>query len=48
MNNENKINELVKLLEHIKENLDTQCCQTLMDADTLSLTIEKKLKELNL
>tara|TARA_B100000530_G_scaffold245931_1_gene160992 strand:+ start:2636 stop:2782 length:147 start_codon:yes stop_codon:yes gene_type:complete len=48
MNNEDKINELVKLLEHIKENLDTQCCQTLMDADSISLKIEQTLKELNL
>ena len=43
MNNEDKINELVKLLEHIKENLDTQCCQTLMDADSISLKIEQTL-----
>ena len=48
MNNEDKINELVKLLEHIKENLDTQCCQTLMDADSISLKIEQTLKDLNL
>jgi hypothetical protein len=48
MNNEDKINELIKLLEYIKDNLDTQCCQTLMDADSISLKIEQTLKDLNL
>jgi len=46
MNNEDKINELVKLLEHIKENLDTQCCQTLMDADSMSYKIDLMLKKI--
>jgi len=48
MDAESKIKELVNLLEYIKENLDTQCCQTLMDADSISAKIEQKIKELNL
>ena len=48
MDAESKIKELLKLLEYIKDNLDTQCCQTLMDADSISAKIEQKIKELNL
>jgi hypothetical protein len=48
MDAESKIKELVNLLEYIKNNLDTQCCQTLMDADSISAKIEQKIKELNL
>ena len=46
MNSEEKIKELIKLLEYIKNNLDNECCQTLMDADSMSAKIEQKLKEL--
>ena len=48
MNNDKIIKELLNLLEYIKEHLDNECCQTLMDADSISAKIEKKLKELNL
>jgi len=48
MKNEEKIKELIELLEYIKDNLDNHCCQTLMDADGVSAKIESKLKELNL
>tara|TARA_B100001758_G_C18177456_1_gene487628 strand:+ start:123 stop:269 length:147 start_codon:yes stop_codon:yes gene_type:complete len=46
MNDSEKINLLVKLIEEIKSQLDTECCQTLMDADNISLKIEKTLKEI--
>ena len=48
MDNKTIIKELLDLLEYIKENLDHQCCQTLMDADSISAKIEEKIKELNL
>ena len=46
MTNEEKIQELVNLLEEIKSNLDTECCQTLMDADSISAKIEIMLKKI--
>jgi len=48
MDTEHIIKELVDLLGYVKDNLDNQCCQTLMDADDISAKIENKLKELNL
>ena len=45
MNNEQNIKELIELLEYVKENLDNHCCQTLMDADSISARIEKVLKK---
>lgn len=42
-----KIDLLTKLLEEIKEQLDTECCQTLMDADSISTKIEKILRDIN-
>ena len=48
MSNEDKIKELIDLLNYIKEHLDNDCCQTLMDADSISAKIEQKLKEINL
>ena len=45
MNHEQKIKELIDLLEYVKENLDNHCCQTLMDADSISARIEKVLKQ---
>ncbi len=48
MSNEDKINELVDLLNYIKEHLDNDCCQTLMDADSISVKIEQTLKAINL
>ena len=47
MTNEEKIKELVNLVEDIKNNLDTECCQTLMDADSMSAKIEEILKKIN-
>ena len=46
MDTENKIKELITLLEDIKVHLDNDCCQTLMDADSISARIEKKIKEI--
>ena len=46
MNNEEKIRELVQLLEHIKEELDHVCCQSLMDADSISEKISNTLKKI--
>ena len=46
MDDKEKINQLINLLEEVKTQLDTECCQTLMDADSLSLKIEKKIKEI--
>jgi len=43
MTDQEKISELIILLEEIKQQLDTECCQTLMDADSVSVKIEKKL-----
>tara|TARA_Y100001934_G_C12157517_1_gene680337 strand:- start:32 stop:178 length:147 start_codon:yes stop_codon:yes gene_type:complete len=47
MTDNQKINILIDLLEEIKSNLDTECCQTLMDADSISLKIENTLKKIN-
>ena len=47
MNESKKLNILIDLLIEIKENLDTECCQTLMDADSISAKIERVLKEIN-
>tara|TARA_B100000427_G_C15364447_1_gene531393 strand:- start:41 stop:190 length:150 start_codon:yes stop_codon:yes gene_type:complete len=47
MNEIEKVNILIELLNEIKEQLDTECCQTLMDADTISTKIEKTLKKIN-
>ena len=47
MTDNQKINILIDLLQDIKGSLDTECCQTLMDADNISLKIEKTLKEIN-
>ena len=41
-----KTEKLIKLLEEIKNQLDTECCQTLMDADSISSKIENILKEI--
>ncbi len=45
MNNEERIQELIELLKFVKDNLDNECCQTLMDADSISAKIEKVLKK---
>ena len=47
MTESEKLNTLINLLNEIKNQLDTECCQTLMDADSISLKIEKILKEIN-
>ena len=47
MTDNQKINILMDLLEEIKSSLDTECCQTLMDADNISLKIENTLKKIN-
>ena len=47
MNESEKLNILIDLLIEIKGNLDTECCQTLMDADSISVKIEKTLREIN-
>ncbi len=47
MNESEKLNILIDLLTEIKGNLDTECCQTLMDADSISVKIERVLKEIN-
>jgi len=47
MTESEKLKILIDLLNEIKGQLDTECCQTLMDADNISLKIEKKLKEIN-
>ena len=46
MTDKEKIDVLLNLLEEIKEQLDTECCQTLMDADTISSKIEKTIQKL--
>ena len=46
MTSEEKINKLIALIEDIKEHLDHECCQTLMDADSLSAKIEDVLKKI--
>ena len=47
MTDNQKINILTDLLQEIKSSLDTECCQTLMDADNISLKIENTLKKIN-
>ena len=46
MSEKEQINQLINLLNEIKSQLDTECCQTLMDADRISTKIEKTLKEI--
>jgi len=46
MTEQKKIQELIELLEYIQENLDHVCCQSLMDADSISQKISEKLKEI--
>tara|TARA_B100000674_G_scaffold488163_1_gene499819 strand:- start:1222 stop:1371 length:150 start_codon:yes stop_codon:yes gene_type:complete len=46
MTEKEKIQELVDLLKFIKENLDHLCCQSLMDADSISQKIEDKLNKI--
>ncbi len=45
MTEKEKIKELVDLLKYVQENLDHVCCQSLMDADSISQKISKKLEE---
>jgi hypothetical protein len=42
----NNTEKLIKLLEEIKEQLDAECCQCFMDADSISIKIENTLKEI--
>tara|TARA_Y100000589_G_scaffold332150_1_gene389733 strand:+ start:19726 stop:19875 length:150 start_codon:yes stop_codon:yes gene_type:complete len=44
MNDKEKIEILLTLINEIKEKLDQECCQTLMDADSISSKIEKTIK----
>ena len=46
MTESEKVKELIDLLEYIKENLDHVCCQSLMDADSISQKISKKIEEI--
>lgn len=46
MTDKEKIDELKKLIIKIKEHLDSECCQTLMDADSLSAQIEDTLRNI--
>ena len=46
MTHEKKVEILITLIEEIKTQLDHECCQTLMDADSLSGKIEKVLKSI--
>ena len=46
MTDKEKIDELKKLIIKIKEHLDSECCQTLMDADYLSAQIEDTLRNI--
>ena len=46
MTEEQKIQELIELLEYIQENLDHLCCQSLMDADSISQKISEKIEEI--
>ena len=46
MGNEKIIQELIELLKEVKNHLDEECCQTLMDADSMSAKIEKVLKKI--
>ena len=47
MTHEEQVNILIELIEEIKTQLDHECCQTLMDADSLSTKIERTLKKIN-
>lgn len=47
MTHEEQLSILIELIEEIKTQLDHECCQTLMDADSLSTKIEKTLKKIN-
>ena len=44
--NKEKVDILLNLLVEIKDQLDHECCQTLMDADTISSKIEKTIQKL--
>ena len=46
MTDKEKVDILLNLLEEIKDQLDNECCQTLMDADTISSKIEKTIQAL--
>ena len=46
MTDQEKVEELITLLEYIKEELDHVCCQSLMDADGISQKISEKIKEI--
>lgn len=45
MTDTEKLEILLNLLDEIKEQLDNECCQTLMDADSISSKIEKTLSK---
>jgi hypothetical protein len=47
MTHEEQVSILIELIEEIKTQLDHECCQTLMDADSLSTKIERTLKKIN-
>jgi hypothetical protein len=47
MTHEEQLSILIELIEEIKTQLDHECCQTLMDADSLSTKIERTLKKIN-
>ena len=46
MTEQEKIDELLNILEEIKGQLDSECCQTLMDADSISTKIERIIKKI--
>tara|TARA_B100000965_G_scaffold244075_1_gene204811 strand:- start:125 stop:271 length:147 start_codon:yes stop_codon:yes gene_type:complete len=46
MSTSEKLEKLISLLNEIKSQLDHECCQTLMDADSLSAKIEETLREI--
>tara|TARA_B100000902_G_C26992457_1_gene755713 strand:- start:479 stop:619 length:141 start_codon:yes stop_codon:yes gene_type:complete len=46
MTDKEKVDILLNLLEEIKDQLDTECCQTLMDADTISSKIEEIIQKI--
>ena len=45
MTDKEKVDILLNLLEEIKDQLDHECCQTLMDADSISSKIENTLSK---
>tara|TARA_B110000495_G_C22791404_1_gene462596 strand:- start:183 stop:329 length:147 start_codon:yes stop_codon:yes gene_type:complete len=47
MSSEEQVSILIELIEEIKTQLDHECCQTLMDADSISTKIERTLKKIN-